>query len=79
MIFDNDPEKENKGIFYQIAFYDKKKFIFGIIITLFTGILTPTLIWKLDGFSFWQFLSGLFFFIGFGSLFSSIKKIRNND
>lgn len=77
MIFGNDDKKEDKGVFYQIGFYDKSTFKFGIFVTLLTGILTPILIWKLNGFSFWQFLSGLFFVIGIGSLIKNIKRIKN--
>lgn len=77
MIFGNDDKKEDKGVFYQIGFYDKSTFKFGIFVTLLTGILTPILIWKLNGFSFWQFLLGLFFVIGIGSLIKNIKRIKN--
>lgn len=77
LIFNSDNKKEEKGIFYQIGFYDKENFRIGIIITLLTGILTVVLIWKLDGFSFWQFLSGLFFVIGIGSILKNIKRIKN--
>ncbi len=78
LIFENDDKKEEKGIFFQLAFYDKTNFRIGILITLFAGILTPILIWKLDGFSFWQFLTGLFFVIGIGSLIGNIKRIKNS-
>ncbi len=78
MILGNEDKKEDKGVFYQIGFYDKTNFQFGIVITLLTGILTPILIWKLNGFSFWQFLSGLFFVIGIGSLIKNIKRIKNS-
>ena len=76
LIFSSDNKKEEKGGFYQIGFYDKESFRIGITITLLTGILTVILIWKLDGFSFWQFLSGLFFVIGIGSLIKNIKRIK---
>lgn len=78
MIFGNGEKKKDKGEFYQIGFYDKENFKFSVIIILFTGILTPILIWKLEGFSFWQFLSGLFFIIGIGSLIRNIKRIKNS-
>lgn len=77
LIFSSDNKKEEKGIFYQIGFYDKENFRIGIVITLLTGIPTVILIWKLDGFSFWQFLSGLFFVIGIGSMIKNIKRIKN--
>ncbi|MDD3011846.1 MAG: hypothetical protein PHU97_11075 [Bacteroidales bacterium] len=78
MIFDNNENKKDKGMFYQIGFYDKENFKFGVIITLFTGILTPILIWKLDGLCFWHLLSGLFFIIGIGSIIRNIKRIKNS-
>jgi hypothetical protein len=78
MILGNEDKKEDKGVFYQIGFYDKTNFKFGIVITLLAGILTPILIWKLNGFSFWQFLSGLFFVIGIGSLLKNIRRIKNS-
>ena len=76
LIFSNDSKKDEKGIFYQIGFYDKGSFVFGIIIILLTGILTPILIWKIEGFSFWQFLSGLFFIIGIFGITKKIKRIK---
>ncbi len=77
MIFGDSTEekKDDKEPFYKIGLYDKKNFNFGVIVTLFTGILTPILILKMDGFSFWQFLSGLFFIIGFGGIIKSVKKL----
>lgn len=77
LIAKSDNRKENKGIFYQVAFYDKESFRFGIVFTLLMGILTGILIWKFNGFSFWQFLTGLFFIIGIGSLMKNIKRIKN--
>jgi len=76
MIFSRNEAKRKKDIFFQIGLYDKENFRFGVILTLLTGILTPILILKLDGFSFWQFLSGLFFIIGIASIFSNIKQIK---
>ena len=78
LVVGNNEKKEKKEMFYQIGFYDKSNFQASMIITLLTGILTPILVIKLDGFSFWQFLSGLFFFIGIASLFRNIKRIKNN-
>lgn len=78
LVVGNNEKKEKEEMFYQLGFYDKSNFLTGIIITILTGILTPILVWKLDGFSFWQFLSGLFIFIGIASLLRSIKKIKNN-
>ncbi|UII20730.1 hypothetical protein [Fulvivirga ligni] len=68
--------KEPKETFLQIHFKDKKNFQFGLIITLLCSVLTPILILKADGFNFWQFLSGLFFFIGLISLIKNIKIIK---
>lgn len=78
LILGNEGKKEGKGLFYQIGFYDKQNFQFAIIFTLIAGIITPILILKLNGFSFWQFLSGLFFFIGIGSLIKNTKTIKNS-
>lgn len=76
LILSRNDTKKDKEIFFQIGLYDKSNFRFGVIITLLTGILTPILILKIDGFSFWQFLSGLFFIIGIGSIISNIKRIK---
>lgn len=78
LIVGNNDKKEKEEIFYQLEFYDKSNFQTALIIIFLTGVLTPILIWKIDGFSFWQFLSGLFFFIGIASLMRSIKRIKNN-
>ncbi len=78
MTLGNDDKKKEKDIFFQVAFYDKGNFIIGIIITLLAGILTWILIIKIDGFSYWQFLSGLFFAIGIGSLIKNTKKVKNS-
>lgn len=76
MMIGRTEEKEPKSTFLQIHFKDKKNFQFGVIITLLCGVLTPILIIKSDGFNFWQFLSGLFFFIGLISLIKNIKIIK---
>jgi len=76
LVFNKNVREKDKGVFFQIGLYDKENFRFGLIVTLLTGILTPILILKLNGFSFWQFLSGLFFFIGLGSLIRNIKQIK---
>jgi hypothetical protein len=76
LIFGNNDKSKDSGLFYQIGFYDKGNFQIGFIITLLTAILTPILIWRSDGLSFWQFLSGLFFFIGLGSLIKNTKRIK---
>lgn len=78
MTLGNDDKKKDKGIFFQVAFYDKSNFVIGIIITLLAGILTWVLIIKINGFSYWQFLSGLFFAIGIGSLIRNTKKVKNS-
>ena len=75
LIFDNGNKKEEKELFYKIGLYDKANFKFAIILTILTGILTIFLIWKLEKFSFWQFLSGLFFFIGIATIFKNIKRL----
>ena len=78
IVIGNNEKKAKGELFYQIGFYDKTNFQAGLIISLLFGILTPILIVKLDGFSFWQFCSGLFFFIGITSLIKNSKRIKNN-
>lgn len=78
MIFGTDDNKEDKGVFYQVAFYDKTNFRLGFVLTVLTGILTPILILKQDSFTFWQFLSGLFFIVGLRSLVKNTKRIKNS-
>lgn len=73
---DKSDNKLEKGLFYQIGFYDKTNFVTGFIVTLLTGILTPLLILKSNEFSFWQFVSGLFFIIGIASLIKNTKQIK---
>ena len=76
LIFDNKNKETSENIFYQIGFYNKENFKFSLILILFTGILTPLLVWKMNEFSFWQFLAGLFFFIGVFSLIKNIKHVK---
>lgn len=76
MLFDNKDKRKSKEVFFQIGLYDKTNFQFGFVITGLTAILTPTLIFKMDGFSFWQFLSGVFFIIGLMSIIKNIKRIK---
>lgn len=76
MLFDKNDNKKSKDVFFQIGFYDKTNFQFAFVITGVTTILTPVLILKMDGFSFWQFLTGLFFIIGLLSMIKNIKRIK---
>jgi hypothetical protein len=76
MLFGGNHKKTSKDVFYQIGFYDKTNIQFGFIITSLTGVLTPILIIKMDGFSFWQFLTGLMFIIGLMSIIRNIKRIK---
>lgn len=76
MLFGKTDKTKSKEVFFQIGFYDKSNFQFGFIITGLTAILTPILILKIEGFSFWQFLSGLFFIIGLMSMIKNIKRIK---
>lgn len=76
MMLGKTEEKEQKETFLQIHFKDRENFQIGVIITLLCGLITPILILKSTGFSFWQFLSGLFFFIGLISLIKNIKIIK---
>ena len=75
LIFDSENKKEEKELFYKIGLYDKANFKFAIILTVLTGILTSVLVWKLEKFTFWQFLSGLLFFIGIATIFKYIKRL----
>lgn len=76
LIFGSDYKKGNNKLFYKIGFYDYENFRIGLIITFVCGILTGILILKIDGFSFWQFLTGIFTFAGILSVFKNIKKIE---
>ena len=75
MLFDRTSASSKKIAFLTIGFFDKDNFKYGLLITLFTGILTPILIIKVHRFSFWIFLSALFFIIGLFSLIKNIKRI----
>ena len=76
MTFDGKENIKHKESFYTFSFYDKQNFTFAIIISLVMGVLTVVLIWKSNGFTFWQFLTGLLFLIGIGRLFKSIKRVK---
>ena len=76
MMLMGDEEKGKKDTFLQIHFKDKKNFRIGIIITLLCGVLAPILYLKSYDLNFWQFLTGLFFFIGFYSLIKNIKIVK---
>ena len=76
MIMGITEEKEPKETFIQIHFKDKKNFQFGVIITTLCALVTTVLILKSNEFNFWQFLSGLFFFLGLISLIKNIKIIK---
>lgn len=76
MLFGRTNNNISKEAFLKIGFFDKKNFRFGFVITVVTGILTPLLIIKMDGFSFWQFLSGFFLLIGLRSFIQNIRRIN---
>lgn len=76
LILGDDDKKEESKLFFQIGFYDKENFRIGIVMTLLAVVLTPILIWKLDSFSIWHFLSGLCFFIGLVPLIKNTKRIK---
>ncbi len=76
MILGNSEDKDEGEIFLKVAFYGKKSFQFGVILSLVCGILTGVLIWKLDGFSFWQFLTGLLFIVSITTILRSIKRLK---
>ena len=76
MLFGPSKSADTKEVFLKIGFFDKKNFQAGFIIMTLTGVLTPIMILKMDGFSFWQFLSGLFFIVGLTSLIRNTRKIE---
>ena len=69
-------EKKTKETFLQIHFKDKSNFQFGVFITLLCGITTPILFLKSGEFTFWQFLTALFFMIGLFSLMKNITIVK---
>jgi hypothetical protein len=75
MLFDTSSPSSKKIAFFKIGFFDKDNFKYGLLITLFAGILTLILIIKIQEFSFWIFLTALFFIIGLFSLIKNIKRI----
>lgn len=77
MLLGRNENKNPRVIFLKVLFYDKTNFMFGLVITLVSGILTAVLVLQLESFSFWQFLTGLFFIIGFMSLLKNIKIEKN--
>ncbi|AUC75701.1 hypothetical protein [Olleya sp. Bg11-27] len=76
LTFDGKDNIKHKEQFYAIGFYDKQNFTFSVMLIFVMGILTPVLIWKSDGITFWQFLTSLMFLIGIGSFIKSIKRIK---
>ena len=69
-------DQKAKEVFLQINLLDKGNFQMIVIFTLLFGILTAILFTKIEGFSFWQFLTGLLFFSGLVGLARSIKVNR---
>lgn len=75
-LFVKNDSKSSKDVFLQIGFYDKANFLIGFIISGMSAIITSVLILTMDGFSFWQFVSGLFFVIGIMSIFKNVRRIK---
>lgn len=76
MLFGKNDKKKSKELFFQIGFYDKTNFQFGIFIVSLTGILTPILYYKNGGFSFWLYLTGLFCIIGLIGMYRNVRRIK---
>jgi hypothetical protein len=76
LMFETNEVTEPKGTFLQLHFKDRTNFVMGMIITLLCGIVTPILIIKTSEFTFWQFVFGLFFFIGIFSLIKNIYVVK---
>lgn len=76
MLFGKNENSKSKDVFFKIGIYDKSNFQFSFIITAFTGIITPVLYIKITSFSYWIFLTGLFFIIGLINLFKNVRRIR---
>ena len=72
---DKEVTKE-KTVFMKFGLFDKSNIRFGIIISIFTGILTPILYFKQNGPSFGLFISGLFFLIGLATIIRNIKRLN---
>ena len=76
LIFSKSDKTHSPKLFYQIGFYDKENFRASLITAILSAAVTVILILVFNGFSYWQFLSGLFFFISIITLFYKIKRIK---
>ena len=76
MVLGFQSSNDSKEVFFQIGLFDRSNFLFSLFTIFITGILTPILIIKAGGFSWWVFLSGLFFLIGVNALFKNVRRIK---
>lgn len=72
---DNEEKEEDKMPFLKIGIFEKTNFKFTLIILIFTSILTPILIWKISEFSWWIFLSAIFFIMSITKLYKIVRKV----
>lgn len=73
---DNEAKEEDKNPFLKIGIFEKTNFKFSLLTFIFTSILTPILIWKINEFSWWIFLSAIFFIMSIIKLAQIIRKIN---
>lgn len=76
LLFRRENQKRSREAFFIIGFYDQFNFRGGLIISLFSAIATYILYQKIEGFSYWIFVSGLIFIIGFQSVLKNIRRIK---
>ncbi len=72
---EKEEKQEYKTPFLKIGIFEKTNFKFTLLIFIFTSILTPILIWKINEFSWWIFLSAIFFIMSVTKLIQLIRKI----
>lgn len=73
---DEAQNEKNNTPFIKIGIFEKTNFKFVLIIFLLTSIMTPILIWKIGEFSWWIFLSAIFFLMSVIKLYKIIKKVE---
>jgi hypothetical protein len=76
MILMESPKVRKTQPFLVFGFFDRPNMVIGFNIMLISGIILFMLIMKLKSFSFWEFLSGLFFILGIFTVIRNIKIIK---
>jgi hypothetical protein len=76
MLFGVSEKKKSNDVFFQIGFFDKSNFQFGFVVATVSAIITIYLIFQVDGFSYWQFLSMLFLILGLSSIIKNVRRIK---